>query len=87
MVRNVTGFYQIPGWNDFVKDKHELARTVFLDWCANSEPKHGALFQEMCRSCADFKRAHRFFKQHKQQLLADNYADHFTTVGCKQFWK
>jgi len=27
-----SGDYVVPGWNDYVKEKHGLARDAFLEW-------------------------------------------------------
>jgi len=27
-----SGDYVVPGWNDYVKEKHDLARNAFLEW-------------------------------------------------------
>jgi len=38
------GAYNIPGWNDVVSDKHEIAREAFLDWIYLGKPRQGAEF-------------------------------------------
>ena len=39
--KSVKYFKQIPGWNDLVKDSHELARQSFILWVAHGKPKVG----------------------------------------------
>ena len=47
----------VAGWNDFVHDKHMLARNTFIEWCAANKPKSGHVFSEMQRTRAAFKYA------------------------------
>jgi len=42
--------YTVPGWNDFVRDKHDAARNAFLDWVHAGKPRQGALNDIMTRT-------------------------------------
>jgi len=79
--------YNIPGWTDFVKDKHDLARIAFLDWVYVGKPRTGYQHQAMCRTRASFKFALRRCKAMQEQLKADARAN---DLACKHnpraFW-
>ena len=52
--------YNIPGWNDIVREKHDVAKVCFHTWAVNGKPRHGQLFADMQRSRAYFKQALRY---------------------------
>ena len=39
--------YNIPGWNEFVADKHDLARDAFKEWVIHGKPKNDLIFENM----------------------------------------
>ena len=39
--------HSIPGWNDYIKDKHELARNAYLDWVYSGKPREGPVHYRM----------------------------------------
>jgi exonuclease III len=41
--------YNVPGWNDIVRDKYDLSREAFLDWVASGKPRTGETFDRMSR--------------------------------------
>ena len=47
----------VAGWNDFVRDKHMLARNAFIEWCAANKPKSEHVFSEIQHTRAAFKYA------------------------------
>jgi len=63
--------YAVPGWNEFVKDKHRLAREAYLQWLYGGKPRHGLLHFSMNRTRAQFKLALRYCKQHEEVISAD----------------
>ena len=38
--KNGNSEFNIPGWNDFVADKHDLARDAFKEWVIHGKPKN-----------------------------------------------
>jgi len=46
--------HNVPGWSDFVKEKHDLARDVFLEWVAVGKPRSSPIHQLMCRTRKGF---------------------------------
>ena len=59
--------YNVPGWTDLVKEKHETARAAFLEWVADGKPRSGYLHQMMCRTRVEFKRALRRCRAAEEQ--------------------
>ena len=71
----VSSSWCVPGWNDFVQDKHTAARNAYLEWLHSGKPRCGHLFQHMQRTRANFKLALRYCKQQELQLRADAHAN------------
>ena len=49
--------FNVPGWNTYVKEKHDFAREAYLNWVHSGKPKFGNVFDNMKRSRAVFKLA------------------------------
>ena len=60
--------YVVPGWNEFVMDKHRIAREAFLCWAALGKPRRGRELLLMQQCTASFKLALRYCQQHFEQL-------------------
>jgi len=39
--------HNVPGWSDFVKEKQDLARDVFLEWVAVGKPRSGPILHQL----------------------------------------
>ena len=79
--------YQVPGWNDLVKDSHKLARDSFLIWRSHGSPRHGYFYEQMKRMRAHFKLVFRQCKHDKTRSQADSMAKHLLGKNDKSFWK
>jgi len=77
----------VPGWNDFVQDKHTAARNAYLEWLHSGKPRCGYLFQHMQRTRANFKLALRYCKQQELQLRADAHASSLRDKDSVKFWQ
>ena len=77
----------IAGWNDYVSDKHQIARAAFLEWCTSGKPMAGHLFHEMRRSRSAFKMALRFVKRHEEEIKADKCEQSLNFNDSAAFWK
>ena len=77
---------KIPGWNEYVKQSHELARDSFLFWRANGSPRYGECYQKMRVTRANFKLAIRQCKQDESRHAADSLARHLINKD-NIFWK
>ena len=78
--------YNVPGWNDYVDEKHSEARYAYLEWLREGKPRFGLLFQRMQRTRANFKLAFRFCRQHELQLRADACATNLKNNDPIKFW-
>jgi len=54
----VTSQYNIPGWNTYVREKHDVARDAYRSWVSDGKPKYGYAFDCMKRTRAVFKLIH-----------------------------
>jgi len=79
--------HNIPGWSDYVAEKHDISRQAFLNWVYDGKPKCGPSFQHMYTSRAAFKQALRYCKRNKEQLQADALAHSHKNMDAKHFWK
>jgi len=79
-------FTHVPGWNTYVKEKHDVAREAYINWASYGKRKIGALFENMKRSRALFKLALRYCKNHIDEMKADVCADVLMDKDCCTFW-
>ena len=77
--------HSIPGWNDYIKDKHELARNAYLDWVYSGKPREGPVHYRMKATRARFKLPVRYCKQHADMLCADKIAKSLASHNYCQF--
>jgi hypothetical protein len=75
----------VPGWNDYVDEKHSVARSAFLDWVAEGKPRHGLSFKIVTKTRAAFKLALRYCKQHEDMMRANSYAKSLSGKEFKSF--
>jgi hypothetical protein len=78
--------YITPGWNDYVKDKHDIARDAFKHWIFQGKKKQGDIFENMKRSRATFKLALRYCRHHNEQIQADLCAKNMNNTDPRKFW-
>ena len=76
----------VPGWNDFVKDKHCAARDAFLQWASIGRPRYGYEFTLMVKTRAMFKLALRYCRQNEETLRADSLASSLSDKDYRSFW-
>ena len=78
-----------PGFNDHVKELHDIARKRFVAWREANKPRdtNNPFFKEMTLSRARFKLGLRFIKRHENQLKQDAIADAMCEDGEGKFWK
>ena len=58
-LNNCATKYNVPGWNDVVKEKHAAARAAYLDWVIEGKPRSGHFHKAMVSTRAAFKFAMR----------------------------
>ena len=78
-----------PGFNEHVKELHEIARKRFLAWKDADKPRdtNNPFFREMTVSRAKFKLALRFIKRFENKLRQDAIADAMCEESEGNFWK
>ena len=77
--------YNVPGWSDFVSEKHDQAREAFLNWIALGKPHDGAAGYRMRRTRAAFKLALRYCNRHEEEMRADACAKSFQSRDTNTF--
>ena len=78
-----------PGFNEHVKELHDIARKRFVAWREANKPRdtNNPFFREMNRSRAKFKLALRYIKRHENQLRQDAIDDVLFDDSEGNFWK
>ena len=78
-----------PGFNEHVKELHDIARKRFMAWREANKPRdtNNHFFKEMTISRARFKLALRFIKCHENQMRQDAIADALCEDSQGKFWK
>ena len=79
--------FNVPGWNDYVRDKHSEARCAYTEWMADGKPRFGLSFYRMQRTRASFKLALRYYRQNEEQLGADACASNLSDKNPVKFWQ
>jgi len=79
--------YNIPGWSNYVSDKHDAARHAFRAWTSNGKPRSGWLYTNMYKTRALFKQALRYCRRHEEQMKADSLAKSLDNTDSNKFWK
>ena len=85
--RKTCAHQEIAGWNDLVKESHDVARNDFKFWCINGKPRQGFVYEAMRRSKSQFKYALRQCKRREDNIKADRLAGDLLQHGETEFWK
>jgi len=78
--------FNIPGWNAYVNEKHDIARDAFVTWLDAGKPKYGYYFDAMKRTRAVFKLALRYCRNNIEQLKADACAESLYDKDATKLW-
>ena len=70
-----------------MEEKHQKARSAYMDWLTNGKPRIGFLFSRMQKTRATFKLALRYCRQNEQQLRADACASSLSSKDPTKFWE
>ena len=65
-------FIPIPGWNEYVREHHKIARDAFQWWNLNNRPRDGYIYHEMRTAGPWFKYALRFTRSIEDTARADS---------------
>ena len=80
-------YHTVPGWNEYVKDNHAVARDAFWLWNLYGRPNQGQLYHSMRSSRAHFKYALKFAKRIEDTAKADALAKDLGGQKHDDFWK
>ena len=77
----------IPGWNDYVKNVHAIARKHFLIWKQNDKPLFGEFVDNMKESRAAFRSALEYCKKNEQDIRKRKILESFKNKRYDEFWR
>ena len=83
----VSDSYIVPGFNDYVKDLHSVARSDYVVWRDAGKPRSGTPCSNMRRSRLQFKYALRQCRMNEDAIRADKYAKSLLDKDILSFWK
>ena len=76
----------VPGWNDFIKSHHNLARDAYKLWKDNRKPRNGPIFELMKRTRNRFKLELRNARIQKQQIRMEKITTSLLNKDYNRFW-
>ena len=78
-----------PGFNEHVKELHDIARKRFVAWRNANKPRdpNNPFFREMNCSRARFKLALHYIKRHENQMRQEAIANALCNNGDGNFWE
>ena len=82
-----TRYNIVPGWNEYVKEHHSLAKGAQWWWKLNNRPRHGHIYDNMRVTRAHFKYALRFVRNQEDMARADSLAQDLSDQDVDGFWK
>ena len=68
-------FKAMPGWNDYVREQHAVAREAHWWWKFYNKPRHGEIYHSMKSARARIKYALRATKRAEETAKADALAN------------
>ena len=79
----------IPGWTEFVEEKHTLFGDVYSLWSLVGKPRQGYIYSQLRMARSQFKYALRFCLKNEKELRAKSLADKFAKNprDLATFWK
>ena len=79
-------FKVIPGWNDYVREFHTVARENFLLWKENGRPQYGKLCEGMKVSRSKFRSALNTCRENEVDIRNKKLLDNFKNKDKSSFW-
>ena len=79
--------YNVPGWNTYVAEKHEIARNAYLYWRESGKPRFGYCFENMKQTRAHFKLALRHCRDNVEEMKANACAEALFDTEPHKFWQ
>lgn len=76
----------VPGWNEYVKQYHDIAKEKYIIWCQSGKPREGVIAENMRDARRVFKKKLKDTKAREDQIKADKMAQQLAEKQYKQFW-
>ena len=76
----------VPGWNQYCKEFHAVAREAFMAWHNAGRIRSGYIFENMKSTRRDFKKALKFCKNNKLKIQKSNLLSKFKIRNKNSFW-
>ena len=77
----------VPGFNEHVKEFHDIARHDFVMWRSAGKPRFGEICLSMNQSRLRFKSALKYCQQNEIKMGADSLARSMMNNDMTGFWK
>ena len=79
----------IPGWSEFVEEKHTLYGDLYSLWAIIGKPRQGYIYDQLRIAKSQFKYALRYCLKNEKDLRAKALADKFVNKphDIASFWK
>ena len=79
----------IPGWTEYVEERHVLLGDIYSLWALVGKPRQGYIYSQLCIAKSRFKYALRFCLKNEKDLRAKALADKFANNprNITTFWK
>ena len=87
IVKTNKKFKIIPGWNEYVKELHAIARNYFIQWVQKGKPLDGIHLLNMKQSRSQFKLALDNCKNNEEKLRNEKMAQNYKNKRYKDFWQ
>ena len=78
--------FNVPGWNDLVRDSHQAARETFLIWRSAGSPRHGPLYDLMKLNVPNLNSTKDIVKTNAESLKAERLASNLSSRDFKNIW-
>ena len=78
---------RIIGWNNYCKDKYNVARYHYMVWHLNGKPRQGSLFESMKIHRSVFKNALNYCRKNEMNIRKENLLAKYSTANKSVFWK
>ena len=82
-----SGDYVVPGFNEYAKELHNVARSCFIAWKSLGKPRAGLCYKDMCQSRLRFKSVLKHCQRNEDSLRANALAKSYMQKDSYSFWK
>jgi hypothetical protein len=76
----------VPGWNEYVRELHVVAREAFISWRSNGSPRTGELAMTYRATRARYKAAIRAVKREDEIIRANKHAENLRLGESRSLW-